>query len=413
MTKSSSSPFVDNYSPHSILTHPLLHSFLSHFPQVTSADDQLYLVQWSLLASLETFTHTLKIDLDKADVKQVESEVVNWIADSYQTAENRRKSQTPSKTRYFPDPYNVYPDWYGNEEHNPNISIYAHPAKKLLDKWRLNSAAVDRAVKDVQSKTCQITGNGGGSAKVCERIGKVNWVPKRMVDEFTQTDIIQATLSESDSLTEPPLSNIPTRKISTFKLQNLQPHSNSDTSVVHQLKTFKNAKSRNSAPAKSSTAAAFFVPFDPRPVKTATQLQQPKRTATSKQTTSVYSNTTSPRSWTIPQDRHTSERALAEDNEVKKIVEIAKNILSESAFVGCFDIVAGSTNESDEEKVILEANEEGMEWMKKEYIVSKETEEKSGEYKSALSENGVDGYSLAKGFLGIHSDAGQLIHKVL
>ncbi|KAL7753433.1 hypothetical protein RI367_001208 [Sorochytrium milnesiophthora] len=295
-------------SDSALLTHPLPQAFFAHFPSVVDRAQQLELLQWALVVALEAFVADVRIDPAHSDVAAVQQAVLAWVAkrnEANANSEHRIQAYLAQKEKYFPDPYQVYPVWWGNREFVPGYGESASPAAKLLQKWRLSSALIDRAARDVERQR--------NNRQLYEREAAVSWVPKKVVDEFTQTELMPQPVPMSPPLSgKLPAPSSPSKAPPSTVGGRLQ--------YLHELQ-----QQRKRARAQAATAApeAFFVSIAPEPA--------------AKPSTGKKSRASAPETFTIPQDEYTAPRLALRQEKIKTMLDIAKNVLQQDDFVGCFD----------------------------------------------------------------------------
>ncbi|KAJ3372536.1 hypothetical protein GGF31_001977 [Allomyces arbusculus] len=126
-------------------------------------------------------------DLAVCSLDMLQSGIAAWLADQERArqaydrmAGKSSRDARPGGAKYFSDPYAVYPTWWGNAEVAPELPPVPPSAQALVQKWNLHGALAESAARAVDALDRPIMPRASAAA----------WtIPKRMVDEFTQTPI--------------------------------------------------------------------------------------------------------------------------------------------------------------------------------------------------------------------------------
>ncbi|KAJ3351480.1 hypothetical protein GGF32_004271 [Allomyces javanicus] len=125
-------------------------------------------------------------NLAVCSLDMLQSGIASWLADqararqAYDRMTGVKNSNLRGDAKYFPDPYAVYPTWWGNAEVAPELPPVPPSAQALVQKWNLHGALAESAARAVDAH----------DRPVMVRPSAAAWtIPKRMVDEFTQTPI--------------------------------------------------------------------------------------------------------------------------------------------------------------------------------------------------------------------------------
>ncbi|KNE68957.1 hypothetical protein AMAG_13833 [Allomyces macrogynus ATCC 38327] len=125
-------------------------------------------------------------DLAVCSLDMLQAGIAAWLADqerarqAYDRMAGKMSRDTGRDAKYFPDPYAVYPTWWGNAEVSPELPPVPPSAQALVQKWNLHGALAESAARAVDAHDRPVMALPSVTA----------WtIPKRMVDEFTQTPI--------------------------------------------------------------------------------------------------------------------------------------------------------------------------------------------------------------------------------